>query len=145
MNVSFQKTFFKLFFHWSLFCLSFESIRTTIVGHQCVFCKRSTPSNISENCFNLTGGSIYSVNIGYVDDNIHLKEKIAWLLSLTDFHSAFMAEIEFRPPDYNSRALSALWSLLIEGVCGSIHKNRKWLSWDRENYIFAQNWLRWGL
>ena len=38
--------------------------------------KRSTPSNISENCFNLTGGSIYSVNIGYVDDNIHLKEKI---------------------------------------------------------------------
>ena len=28
---------------------------------------------------------------------------------------------------------------------GSIHKNRKWLSWDRENYIFAQKWLRWGL
>ena len=25
---------------------------------------------------------------------------------------------------------------------GSIHKNRKWLSWDRENYIFAQKWLR---
>ena len=28
---------------------------------------------------------------------------------------------------------------------GSIHKNRKWLSWDCENYIFAQKWLRWGL
>ena len=27
---------------------------------------------------------------------------------------------------------------------GSIHKNRKWLSWDRENYIFAQKWLSWG-
>ena len=28
---------------------------------------------------------------------------------------------------------------------GSIHKNRKWLTWDRENYIFAQKWPRWGL
>ena len=28
---------------------------------------------------------------------------------------------------------------------GSIHKNRKWLSWDRENYIFAQRCRGWGL
>ena len=28
---------------------------------------------------------------------------------------------------------------------GSIHKNRKWLSGDRENYTFSQKWLRWGL
>ena len=28
---------------------------------------------------------------------------------------------------------------------GSIHKNRKWLSWDRGNYIFAQRWRGWGL
>ena len=28
---------------------------------------------------------------------------------------------------------------------GSIHKNREWLSWDGENYKFAQKWLRWGL
>ena len=29
---------------------------------------------------------------------------------------------------------------------GLIHKNRKlWLSWDRENYVFAQKWLRRGL
>ena len=25
---------------------------------------------------------------------------------------------------------------------GSIHKYRKWLSWDGENYIFAQQWSR---
>ena len=27
---------------------------------------------------------------------------------------------------------------------GLIHKNRKWLSSDRQNYIFAQKWLRMG-
>ena len=26
---------------------------------------------------------------------------------------------------------------------GSTHKKRKWLSWDRKNYIFAQKLLRW--
>ena len=28
---------------------------------------------------------------------------------------------------------------------GWVHKHRKWLSWDRKNYIFAQKWLRLGL
>ena len=28
---------------------------------------------------------------------------------------------------------------------GSIHRNRKRLSWESENYIFAQKWLRWGI
>ena len=28
---------------------------------------------------------------------------------------------------------------------GSIHKNREWLSWDRENYKFAQRCRGWGL
>ena len=28
---------------------------------------------------------------------------------------------------------------------GSIHKNSKRLSWDRESYTFAQKWPRWGL
>ena len=35
--------------------------------------------------------------------------------------------------------------LLFNLTNGSIHKNRKWPSWDRENYIFAKKWLRWGL
>ena len=30
-------------------------------------------------------------------------------------------------------------------INGSIHKNRKWISWDHKNYIFAQKWLRWDL
>ena len=30
-------------------------------------------------------------------------------------------------------------------INGSIHKNRKWISWDHKNYIFAQRWLRWDL
>ena len=25
------------------------------------------------------------------------------------------------------------------------NKTKKWLSWDRKNYVFAQKWLRWGL
>ena len=28
---------------------------------------------------------------------------------------------------------------------GSIHTNRKWVSWDRENYILTQKWQRSGL